>query len=122
MTDVKKNIETPQRKESPRGDGPIRQVECEPPESTQETDNRDMPSNFSAADSKNGGGKTGVGRGTHCQLPSQIREFQIQGETLLPKVRCLWLPHAPGLKDTGELAHIHIPFCECTQNVFRGCR
>lgn len=79
-------------------------------------------SNFSTAAVKNGGGETGAGRGAHCQLPSQIREFQVQGETLSPKIRCLWLPHAAGLKDTGELIHSHTPFCACAQNVFRACR
>lgn len=72
-----------------------------------------VSSNFSTAVVKNGGGETGAGRGTHCQLPSQIREFQVQGETLSPKIRCLWLPPAAGLRTQNSYtfifpsAHVH---------------
>jgi len=55
-------------------------------------------------------GRQELGEAHTGQLPSQISKFEVQGETLSPKIRYLWLPRAPGLKHTGELIHIHIPF------------
>lgn len=96
MTDVKKNIETPPSKgvllwgsvtlgetaQSDKWSASMRRTQdlIPTPQSTQETDNRDTPSNFSAADSKNGGGKTGVGRETQhtvsCLVKSGSSRFR----------------------------------------------
>lgn len=43
----------------------MRRIYDRSPVPTPETDNGNTPSNFSAAVVKNGGGKTGVGKGTH---------------------------------------------------------
>lgn len=106
----------------PRGDGPIRQVECErekdsrsDPHPTQETGNGDRLLISVLWPRRTVEGRQELGEEHTGQPPLQFSKFQVQGGTLSPKIRCLWLSNSLGLKDSGELILVHIPFCARTQ-------